>query len=108
MRNRTTRVCFPVFRNYVVRVILARDIERTGRRLHSDLSNAAAAFVTQDDKPGRGWLVLGPGADEALVAHEASHAIRAMFASRGVRNDDETFAYHLDFLVGRIHRFLKR
>jgi hypothetical protein len=24
-----------------------------------------------------------------------------------VGNDEEAFAYHLDFLVGRIHKFLK-
>lgn len=105
-RNRTTDVCFDVFNGYTVRVIVARDVVRTGRKLGTDLTGAMAAFITS---PGSktGWLVLGPDPDEATIAHEASHAIRALFLCVGARNDDETFAYHLDYLVGRIHKFLK-
>ena len=108
LTNRQTDVRFPVFNGYVVRVIQSRDVKKTGQRLRVDLSGAVAAWVTDANKPKRGWLVLGPEPDEGTIAHEASHAIRALFNMHGVRMDDETFAYHLDYLVGRIHKFLKR
>jgi len=107
MRNRSTDIRFPVFNGYTVRVILARDVEATGRRLGTDLKGALAGHVHEGKKVA--WIVLGPkGRDEATVAHEASHAVRALLAWAGARNDNETYAYHLDYLVGRIHKFLKR
>lgn len=105
--NRATVVRFPVFSGFEVRVILSHNLITTGRRLQTDLAGCAGAFLTSNKKPGIGWLVLPLDADEATVAHEASHAIRALLNHVGARNDNETFAYHLDFLVGRIHRFMK-
>jgi hypothetical protein len=107
MINRQTRVKFPVF-NYEVRVIFSRNIQATGRGLRVDLTGDAAAWVTNDEHPNTGWLVLPTSPDAGTIAHEASHAIREMLESRGATLDNETFAYHIDFLVGRIHRALKR
>lgn len=107
MANRRCTVTFSVFR-YTVSVIYARNIVLTGKRLKEDLTNAAGAFVTKDDRPGRGWLVLCPDSDEGVIAHEAAHCIRHMLTNAGATLDDETFAYHLQFLVERIHAFLKR
>jgi hypothetical protein len=107
--NRRTRIVFPVFNGYEVRVVQAHSVQATGKSLHVDLSDAQAALVTDPAHPSVSWLVLGPKADEADVAHEASHAIRAMFKTMGVQHAaNEVFAYHLDYLVGRIHKFLKR
>jgi hypothetical protein len=106
--NRRTTVVFPVFNGYSVRVILARNIQATGRVLRVDLSDAQAAHISDPAKPKRGWIVLGPKASEADMAHEASHAVRAMFKVMGIRSGDEIFAYHLDYLVGRIHGFIKK
>ena len=105
--NRRLEVRFPVF-NYAMRVIFARDVERTGAKLGADLTGCAAAWVTRDDKPGAGWLVLPERPDEDTVAHEASHAVRSMLDFVGAGDDDEVFAYHLGHLVGRIHKTLKR
>lgn len=107
MPNRRMTVTFAVF-GYDVHVILSRNIEATGRRLREDLSNAEGAFVTKDDQPLKGWLVLEEKPNEGVIAHEAAHAIRAMLTNAGVSLDDESFAYHLQFLVERIHRFVKR
>lgn len=109
MTNRRTKVLFPVFNGYEVRVILSQDVKATGRRLNTDLEHAVAALVTNADKPKVSWLVLGPtGRDPGTIAHESAHAIKALFTCAGVRMDEETFAYHLDFLVGRIHKFVQR
>lgn len=109
MRNKSTTVRFPVFNGYEVRVIFARDIPRTAKHLGADLSNSVAGFIYPGpERPKRSWVVFGLEPDEATVAHEASHAIRAMLAYVGAKNDNETFAYHLDYLVGRIHKYRKR
>lgn len=108
MANRRTRITFPVFNGYEVRVICARDVAATARRLKEDLADAEAGLITHKHLPGKGWLVFGlkPGPD--TVAHEASHVIADLFRFAGVKRDEEAFAYHLDYLVGRIHKFLTR
>lgn len=107
--NRTTKIKFPVFNGYEVRVILSRDMTATGVRLGRDLRDCVAAVVTREDKPKVCWLVLGPkGRDPDTVAHEASHAVKALFKCAGVKTDEEAFAYHLGHLVGRIHKFLAK
>jgi hypothetical protein len=107
-RNRRTKITFPIFNDYQVTVIESNNLVRTGLRLNSDLSGAHAGFISSIKDPRLGWIVLGPNADEGTVAHEASHAIRAMLAYVGARNEDEVFAYHIGFLVERIHKFLKQ
>jgi hypothetical protein len=106
-RNRRTRVAFHVFSGYEIRVILARDVAATGRRLNADLTGARGGHLVKPGSP-EAWIVLGTDPDESTVAHEAAHAVRAMLRYVGVRVDDEVFAYHLDFLVGRIHSFIKK
>jgi hypothetical protein len=81
----------------------------TGRRLKEpDLKNAEAAFVSKDEEPWKGWLVLQADATPGLLAHEASHAIRHLSAFIGTEFDEESFAHHQGYLVDRIHRFMKR
>ncbi len=108
MRNRATTIRFHVFSGYSIRVILSGNLERTGRRLQADCRGDAAAFITHEEAPGHAWLLLPPKPDAATIAHESSHAVRALFRFAGAKSDDESFAYHLDYLVGRIHRFIER
>jgi hypothetical protein len=109
MRNRSTVVRFPVFNGYEVRIILAKAIARTASRLGADLSGAVAGYIyPTPERPKVAWIVFGLDPDEATVAHEASHAVRALLQYVGAKNDNETFAYHLDYLVGKIHKFMKR
>ena len=105
--NRRTKITFPVF-GYTMVVVLAKNLMRTGKRLKVDLSDARAAFVTDPTQPKKGWIIFGEEPDENTLAHESSHAIRTMLRMAGARCDDEVFAYHLDHLVLRIHKFLKR
>ena len=108
MRNRRTSIRFPIFADFNVCVIVSRDVTRTGHRLGVDLADASAAWVTSTEKPGRGWLVLGLKPSEDTIAHEAAHAVRHILRYVGARPDDETYAYHLGYLVGRIHKFLAK
>jgi hypothetical protein len=108
-RNRHTRVVFPVFNGYEVRVICARDVAATGKRLREGdaLADAEAGFVTRPERPGVGWLVFGLRPSPGTVAHECSHAVKALFDYVGAGPDEEATAYHLDYLVGRVSKFLK-
>ena len=107
MRNRSVRVKFPVY-GYEVRVILSRDVRRTCQRLQAGDSYCVACFIPGEDSKRRGYLVLPLAPDEDTIAHEASHAVRELFRWAGAKTDEEAFAYHLGFLVGRIHKFIKR
>lgn len=107
-RNRRTSIAFPVFRDYTVHVILSHDMKATGRRLHEDLSACDGALVTYPATPRESWLVLGPDPSEDTIAHEAAHAVRAILDEAGAGVDDEVFAYHLGYLVGKIHGFIKK
>lgn len=103
-------VRFTALNGHKIRVILARNVRRTGIRLDADLDDqTVAAYVEKENGDHvRRTLVFGPdGRDASTIAHEAAHAIRAMLKHRGVRNDDEVFAHHLGYLVGRLHKFLK-
>jgi len=113
MRSRRTKITFPVFNGVSVHVLFSGDLKATGRRLRVDLSGAMAAYVpagADDTGPAakRSYIVFGLDPDEATVAHEASHAIRALMKFVGAKVDDENFAYHLDYLVGRIHKFMRK
>lgn len=108
-RNRRTRIRFQVLGDYTITVIQSSNFERTGRRMKADLEGCDAAWVKDPDEPMHCWLIFGLSPDAETIAHEASHAVRAMFKAVGVvgKKDDETFAYHLGYLVGRLHKFLK-
>lgn len=111
MSNRRSRIRFPVFRGFEVRVILSRDLVATGRRLkeEDDLSHADAALVVSKKDPMTCWLLLGPdGRDADTISHEASHAVKQLFKSTGVKMDEEAFAYHLGYLVGKVHNFINQ
>lgn len=109
MRNRRTRIVFPIF-HYEIVVILSNNIVATGRRLREQLAGAEAAFITREEDgiAGKGWLIFGANPSPEVIAHECFHAIEAMFKYIGAeKRDEEAFAYHLDYLVGRVHKFLK-
>jgi hypothetical protein len=103
-------VTFPVFSDFEVRVIFARDVAATARRLgeREDMSSTEAAIIYFLARPTVCWLVLPRAPGEGVVAHEAAHVIRRIFDVMGVKDDDEAFAYHLCYLVERIYKFLRR
>jgi hypothetical protein len=108
MTNRRAKICFPAFNGYEVRVILAGNVTRTCSRIQPGFGYCIAAFIPGEDSKRRGYLVLGLTPDAGTIAHEASHAIQELFRWAGARRDEETFAYHLDYLVGRVHKFLAK
>jgi hypothetical protein len=112
-RNRRTHISFPVYK-YRITVIQARDLVATGHAIANrynvtvELAGCAACFVQHPKKALRCWLLFELDATESTIAHEASHAVTAMFRAVNQRRDEEAFAYHLGHLVHRLHKFLKR
>ena len=108
-RNRRTHIVFRIFSGYTVTVIEARSIVETGKRLGVDLKGCAACWIGIPNDPMHCYLVFGTCATPMDIAHEASHAIEGMFRTVGVSTEaDETFAYHIGYLVSRIDKFLGR
>jgi hypothetical protein len=105
--NKRTTVKFDVF-EYTFTIIRAENVQRTAKRLGADASGAFACFITQPDKPKRSWLVFRTDPTPGAIAHESSHAVWHMLTTVGAEMDDETFAYHLHYLVASIHEFMKR
>lgn len=106
MKNRSTKITFPVF-GYQVRVIFSADVQKTCRRLRENPGECEACFICREDLP-HGYIVFHLAPDEGTIAHEASHAVQEMFRRAGAKRDEEVFAYHLGFLVERIHKFIRK
>lgn len=107
-RNRRTIIHFPVF-GAEVRVIFAKNVYATGKRIHAKADPADIALTFCDTaKPDRVHIVFPLDPDEGVIAHESVHAIKYLFSLHGVTGNEELFAYHLDYLVGQIHKCLSR
>lgn len=108
--NRRTTIRFAALGGHIIRVILSRNVRRTGQRLGEDLDDQTLSIYIEKEVGDRirRTIIFGPeGRTPGIIAHEASHAVWAMLKHRGVRNDDEVFAHHLGYLVDRLHKFLK-
>lgn len=106
MQSSTFVLRFPVFANYDVTVIFTDNIRAVARRHNGRVSkNTAACFITKRSAPLSGWLVFSrlPNPDE--IAHESWHCIFHLLKTVGAEIEDEVAAYHLGYLVGKIHQW---
>ena len=101
---------FPALNHYIVHVEISNDFVETGKRLHID-------ELTEDEGNAQGlsvhragesfsFLLLSPKPTPGVIAHEAYHCVCRMFNYLGI-NDEEATAYHLDYLIDSIHRWLR-
>jgi hypothetical protein len=98
---------FPVWSGYRVYVVFTEDIAKSRMARYGTVGNApgADALFTRG-AGGYGHLFYKPAAAAGVIAHEAWHALWAMFKWAGVKKwDNETVAYHLGYLVGTVSRF---
>ena len=100
---------FPVWSNYDVHVIFTDDIikSRMGRYGTAGAAGSGQTGAMHSSTgDGHSHLFYKPAASAEIITHEAFHAIWQMFAWSGVdRWDNETTAYHLGHLVGKITTF---
>ena len=98
---------FPVWAKHKVHVIFTKcitDSKKARYKKLEDLENARAIHIISDD--GHSHLIFHIDlTDEGVIAHESWHCIRAMLYEYDAELDNETVAYHLQYLVERVHKF---
>jgi len=108
---RTTRIRFPVFADYSVRVVVSKDIEsalllyKETREFNLGGTTEAMAIHVDD---GRSFLFLEPGASPGTIAHETWHVVQHMLEYFQVDIEAEIVAYHLGYLVDKIYPFVHK
>ena len=107
MTFRKTKIVFPVFNGFQVRVILSSNVENTARALHSSAEDCDAVCITEETKPGMCWLVFEVTPPVDVIAHEAYHAVVAMLQWAGAKREEEVVAHHVGYLAGKIYDFVK-
>lgn len=108
-----TRVPFPPY-GYRIYLVLSSDIRQSAKLLKkrhdidiSDdmMSPQMGAFNTYKDGKNFSVVVLPIDATVREIVHECHHAVRRMFKFLHATEEDELFAYTLDYLVGEVYDF---
>lgn len=104
-----TLVKFDTWSDFKVHVVFSHDLAKARVKRYGTAGVAAedgtAALFTRGNG-GYGHLFLKPDACARIIAHECWHAVWWMFKWAGVEDwDNETCAYHLGYLVGRVSDF---
>ena len=66
------------------------------------------AFTWNASSGDESYIFTGRKADISTIVHECWHAINHMLDFRGVGMENETVAYHLDYLVKRAMKFYRK
>lgn len=107
-------ISFPVFSDYIIKIIFTKDIP-TSRDKRADILGALEKPMSKyvdglhsyNDCHPNGIIFLSRKATQGTIAHECSHAIWRMFNWVGAQIENETFAYHLGYLVDELNKFKK-
>jgi hypothetical protein len=103
------KVLFEVWSNYAVHIVFTDDLAKSRIARYGSAGAAGdigtGALFTRGNG-GYGHLFFQIDACARVLTHEAWHAVWAMFEWAGVKDwDNETVAYHLGYLVGKISDF---
>lgn len=69
--------------------------------------DSAGALTWVADSGSQGYIFCEKNAPLHFIAHECWHILYHLFKSRGLEFEDETVAYHLDYLVKKAVQFYK-
>jgi hypothetical protein len=102
-------VTFNVWSDFKVYVVFTKDLAASRIKRYETAGVAAdsstAALFTKG-AGGYGHLFFKPDACAEIIAHECCHAVWYLFEWAGVAKwDNETLAYHIGHLVGRVSEF---
>ena len=114
MKNKIEVIDFPVFCSYLVHVEIARDIgkalkqyKKTENVPWGDDGHDTAVTISVKNEP-LSFIFLQPTNSPGTIAHEALHAMDRMMDYVDVEYDSETRAYHLGYIVNKIHKLMRR
>lgn len=104
-----TMIPFPPYK-YRVYVIFTDSLEGTAENLvnegklskNHDIDDTCGAFHVRMPNQPNSYIVLRYDARVGHIVHESYHCICTMFKWVGAEQEEELFAYHLDYLVDEI------
>ena len=102
-----------VFHDYLINVEVAPNIEKALERYKDvfkiegwggeEETNAITVHENWES-----YIFLRPKATAGTIAHESWHVIAEIAEKTGMKLDDESAAYHLGFVVDKIHTYVRR
>lgn len=112
MKERKTKIVFPVFGDYTIHVVVSDDVcesrkKRDGYFGESFEGTARALHSYSLTRPAESWLFLHGLAKPGSIAHESWHAVYRMMDWAGARIENEIVAYHLDYLVDKVWKHVR-
>jgi hypothetical protein len=107
MKTHRHKLKFPVFGDYVVKVVFCENIHNEAKRLKLDLPSGVdkdeVAYTAITPSGCTCVFDFNPGAE--TIVHEAYHAVAALLKFSGANADEELVAYHLGYLAGHITKW---
>ena len=102
------RIDFPVFEYYVL-VIETNNFDRAAKKLGFEETprETSIAFTRTANNGSHSAIFVSVEAPIGHIVHESWHAIHHMLTFRGAELEEENVAYHLEFLVSKITRFVR-
>ena len=106
-----TRIEFPVF-HYTVYVEIASDFKkalRSHKRTKNVPSEPGVRWISvHEAHEGFSFIFLKPDATTGEIAHESYHVVRRILEFIGADEESEVVAYHLEYMVDKITRFIRK
>lgn len=106
-----TKIHFPVWM-YDIHLIYTTDIGVSANKRfslkpeHQPDEYTLGFYVSSKD--GHNYVIFNTKSTEGQIAHEIHHALWDMFRRKGAELDDETFAYHLTYLLDKALEFKRK
>lgn len=93
---------------YKLRFVETNDFDKAAEKLKirtsKDYSGALALTWTSRDE-SKGFIFCYKNPPVHYLAHECWHVLYEIFTNRGMEFEEETVAYHLDYLVKKAAQF---
>ncbi len=103
-------VIFSVFSNYRVHIVITDNLARSRKaRYGTEGKSEGAVALSSSSVDGHSHIFMKEDASAEIIAHESFHIIYRMFEYIGAdKMDNEIWAYHLGWLVGKVSEFQAR
>jgi hypothetical protein len=111
MRSKHTIIDFPVFSGYVVHVEVTSDLKKSmsqySQTKNVSLDGNERGMSIHCVNESFSFIFLHYNCSVNEEVHECWHVVRRMMNHLGVGLDSETVAYHLGYLTGKVHKFVR-
>ena len=111
LTEKVLKLKFEVFDNFTIQVVYTTDIVNTVERISNSYglneSVGPSCCGCHISIPTRNFsfIIVPYKGDVNSIVHESYHAVCNLFKYVGAKHEEELFAYHLDYIVGRILKY---